>query len=74
MIPSSDWLEEASNRNLVGFYESELSRGKFKALSSGARANMRKFGILELQHQKKWGFKLELSEYGLRLLEEVKNE
>ena len=71
MIPLEEiHLEEVSNRNLVSFFVEELTQGVTKDNTShGARRQLKTYGIL-----KRGRGRLTLTEYGERLLEEVKNE
>ena len=62
-------LEEVSNVNLVRWYAEELTQGSLKNISHGGRRQLMKHGILV---RGRGSARIELSEYGERLLEEVK--
>ena len=62
-------LEEVSNRNLVRYFMEEITHLRLDEITYGGRRQLMKQGILV---RSRGNARIKLSEYGLRLLEEVK--
>ena len=62
-------LEEVSNRNLVRYFVEEITHLRLDEITYGGRRQLMKQGILV---RGRGSARIKLSEYGLRLLEEVK--
>jgi len=66
-------FDERSDENMTNFYKKELEAGLFREITTGARKQLKRHGILTRKGNRNMkGYRL--TEKGLKLLEELERE